>query len=64
MEDFINKASTPLQPTGAAGTPPSIVHVEENYSAVEGRSRLREMQKIAEGELNLDQDYVLGQIGQ
>lgn len=35
MEDLINKASTPLKATGAAG-PPQIVDVQESYSAVEG----------------------------
>lgn len=35
MEDRINQPSTPLKPTGPSGTPPSIVDVQENYTAVE-----------------------------
>lgn len=35
MEERINQPSTPLRDVGAAG-PPSIVYVEESYSAVEG----------------------------
>lgn len=35
MEDRINQPSTPLKPCGPSGSPPSIVDVQENYTAVE-----------------------------
>lgn len=35
LEDLINKPTTPLRPTGDGG-PPSIVDIQESYSAVEG----------------------------
>lgn len=39
MEERINQPSTPLRDVGEAG-PPSIVYVEESYSAVEGNITL------------------------
>jgi len=35
MENLIEKSSTPLRPVGEPG-PPSIVDIQESYSAVEG----------------------------
>lgn len=35
LEDLINRSSTPLRDVGDGG-PPSIVDVQESYSAVEG----------------------------
>lgn len=40
MEDKINTPSTPLKDVGAPG-PPSIVDVQESYSAVEGTRKMR-----------------------
>ena len=39
MEGLIEKPSTPLRATGAEG-PPSIVDIQESYSAVEGSNRM------------------------
>lgn len=35
LEDLVNKPSTPLRAAGDEG-PPSIVDIQESYSAVEG----------------------------
>ena len=35
LEALMEKDSTPLRPIGDAG-PPSIIRIDENYSAIEG----------------------------
>lgn len=47
LEGLIDKPSTPLRPVGDGG-PPSIVDIQESYSAVEG-SNLVFKKKIFDG---------------
>ena len=43
-DELMDKASTPLRAVGPPGTPPSIVDVQQKYTAVEGEFSQKKVQ--------------------